>query len=174
MKVSELHTTFLQELGALLPGWKFVASQRHFKRNVGTANWLLHLAFVNHEHDFDAIGDVAVEFLAGRKRVAIIGAQLGNIAGVGQTRHSVPSPAGAADAARSLLAEFNQVGLRFLERYSVPAFTAAVLRAGGPEARLISPFVQNHASQVSALQELGAPPNNSFEADGSAAAQLQR
>ncbi|MGA7296867.1 MAG: hypothetical protein WBW92_05115 [Rhodanobacteraceae bacterium] len=174
MKVSELHTTFLQEFGALLPGWKFVASQRRFKRNVGTANWLLHLAFINHEHDFDVIGDVAVEFLAARKRVAIIGAQLGNIAGVGQTRHAVSSPARAASAARSLLAEFNQVGLRFLERYSAPAFAAAILRAGGPEARLISPFVQNHASQVAALQELGAPPNNLFEADGSAAAQLKR
>ena len=170
MKVSELHAAFLQDLGVLLPGWKFVASQRHFKHGVGAVNWLLHLAFVNHEHDFDAIGDVAVEFLAGRKRVAIIGAQLGNIAGVGQTRHSVSSPEGAADAARSLLAEFNQVGLRFLERYSVPAVTAAVLRAGGPEARLISPFVQNHASEISAVQELGAPPNNSFEADGFAAA----
>jgi len=166
MKVSELHAAFLQDLGVLLPGWKFVASQRHFKHGVGAVNWLLHLAFVNHEHDFDAIGDVAVEFLAGRKRVAIIGAQLGNIAGVGQTRHSVSSPEGAADAARSLLAEFNQVGLRFLERYSVPAVTAAVLRAGGPEARLISPFERNHASLISALQELGAPPNNSFEADG--------
>jgi len=161
MKVSELHAAFLQDLGVLLPGWKFVASQRHFKHGVGAVNWLLHLAFVNHEHDFDAIGDVAVEFLAGRKRVAIIGAQLGNIAGVGQTRHSVSSPEGAADAARSLLAEFNQVGLRFLERYSVPAVTAAVLRAGGPEARLISPFERNHASLISALQELGAPPNNS-------------
>lgn len=174
MKVSELHAAFLQELGALLPGWKFVASQRHFKRDVGAANWLLHLAFVNHEHDFDAVGNVAVEFLAGRKQVVIIGAQLGNIAGVGQTRHSVSSPAEAADAARSLLAEFNHVGLPFLERYSVPSVTAAVLQAGGPEARLISPFEQNHAGQVSALQKLGAPPNNSFEADGCAAAQLKR
>ncbi len=161
MKVSELHEAFLQELGSLLPDWKFVASKRHFKRTVGAANWLLHVAFVNHEKDFDAIGNVAIEFLAGQRRVAIVGAQLGNIAGVGQTRHTVLSPATATEAARSLLAEFNQVGLPFFERYSVPAVTTTVLQAGGPEARLISPFEQNHASQVSALQELSAPPNHS-------------
>ncbi len=163
MKVSELHTAFLQELGALLPGWKFIASQRHFKRTEGSANWLLHVAFVNHEHDFDAIGDVAVEFLASRKRVAVVGAQLGNIAGVGQTRHPVSSPASAAEAARSLIAEFTQVGLPFLQHYSFPAVAAAVLQAGGPEARLISPLQENHAAQVIALQELGAPPNKSIQ-----------
>ena len=81
MKVSELHAVFLQELGALLPDWKFIA-------------------------------------------------------------------------------EFNQLGLPFLERYSVPSFTAAVLQACGPKAQLISPFEQNHAGQILALQELSAPPNS--------------
>src|SRR5690606_29810368 len=100
--------------------------------------------------DFDAIGDVAVEFLAGRRRVAIVGAQLGNIAGVGQTRHAVSSVVAAAEAARSLVSEFQQVGLPFLQRLSVPATTAAVLQAGGPESRLISPLQQNHAGQIAA------------------------
>ena len=161
MKVSELHAAFLSELAPLLPGWKFVASQRHFKRTEGAVNWLLHLGFVNHEADFDAIGNVAVEFLAGRKRVAIVGAQLGNIAGLGQTRHSVSSEATAAAAARSLVSEFQLVGLPFLERYSVPSTVAAVLEAGGPEAQLISPYQDNHAAQIAALQQLRAPPNNS-------------
>lgn len=131
MKVSELHAAFLRELSALLPGWKFVASQRYFKRKNGPVQWLLHVAFVNHARDFDAVGNVAIEFLANRKRVAIIGAQLGNIAGIGQTRHSVCSSAMAAEAARSLVLEFNQVGLPFLQRYSVPEAAAAVLQAGG-------------------------------------------
>jgi hypothetical protein len=55
MKISELHAAFLRELTPLLPGWKFIASQRHFKHTKGAVNWLLHLAFVNHEADFDAI-----------------------------------------------------------------------------------------------------------------------
>jgi hypothetical protein len=155
MKVSELHAALLRELTPLLPGWKFIASQRHFQHNEGAVNWLLHLAFVNHEADFDAIGDVAVEFLAGRKRVAIVGAQLGNIAGVGQTRHAVSSAAAAAEAARSLVLEFQQVGLPFLQRYSDPATTAAVLQTDGPESRLISPLQENHATQIAALQQLG-------------------
>ena len=119
MKVSKLHTAFLQELGALLPDWKFIASQRHFKHSEGPINWLFHVAFVNHERDFDVVGDVGVEFLAARKRVAIVGAQLGNIAGLGQTRHPVCSLATAKASAQSLFSEFSQVGLPFLHRYSV-------------------------------------------------------
>ena len=115
---------------------------------------------MNHEYDFDVIGDVGVEYLAGRKPIAIIGAQLGNIADVGQTRHPVNSTATAAEAALSLITEFRNVGLPFLERYSVPALALAVLQAGGPEARLISPFTQNHAGQMLALQALAVPSNS--------------
>jgi hypothetical protein len=156
MKVSELHEVFLKEIRPLLPGWKFVASHRHFKRSEGLVNWLFHIAFVDHLSDFDAIGNVAVEFVAARKRVAIIGAQLGNIAGVAQTRHSISSPVTAAESAQSLASEFLRIGIPFFERYSNPAVTASVLREGGAEARLINPFQQHHAVQATPLQQLAA------------------
>ncbi|MEQ6289220.1 hypothetical protein ACFPAG_01135 [Vogesella sp. GCM10023246] len=160
MKVSELHAAFLKELAPLLPGWTFVASQRGFKRVDGQANWLFHLAFVNHECDFDVVGNVAVEFIVAKKRVAIVGAQLGNIVGVGQTRHSVRSLATAAESAKSLVAEFNGVGIPFLQRYSNPSITVTALQRGGSEALLISPFEQNHTQQIMALKKLVTPPYN--------------
>src|SRR4249919_134416 len=152
MKVSDLHSIFLQDLQALLPEWQFVNSKRHFKRSSGSTNWLLHIGFVNHPEDFDAIGNAAVEFLAGRNRIAIVGAQLGNIAGIGQKRHSVSSPTAAAQAARSLHAEFERVGVPFLLRYSNPEAVLSALQSGGEEASLISPIRQLHGGQIAALQ----------------------
>jgi hypothetical protein len=163
MKVSELQTVFLQDLQALLPEWRFVSSFRHFKRSFGQVNWLFHIACVNHPEDFDAIGNVAVEFLMARKRVAIVGTQLGNISGVGQTRHTVSSPESRVQAARSLVTEFQRVGLPFLERYSSVTTVLSALQSGGTEASLISPLRELHGGQIAALQALCAPPNNSFK-----------
>jgi hypothetical protein len=170
MKVAELHEVFLKELGPLLPGWKFVASQRHFKRAAGPVNWFFHISFANHASDFDAVGDVAVEFVAAKKRVAIFGAQLGNIASIGQTRHGVCSPATAAESAKSLASELQLVGVPFLQRYSNPAVVLSALQAGEAEACLISPIQQLHAEQALALRQLRASPNSPFKADGFAAA----
>ena len=154
MNVSDLHSIFLQDVQALLPEWRFIASVRHFKHACGSTNWLFHIGFVNHSGDFDALGNVAVEFLAGRKRIATIGAQLGNIAGVGQTRHSVVSPAMATQAARSLVTEFQRVGVPFLQHYSNPRTVVSALESDGQEALLISPIRELHAGQIAALGRL--------------------
>lgn len=147
----------------MLPGWKFISGQRHFKKTVDGANWYFHIVFVNHAENFDAVGDVAVEFVENRERCAIVGAQLGNISGAGQTRHSVNSPTSATRSAGSLVSEFREVGLPFLERYTEVSTTLAALEKGGREALLISPFQQFHAEQVSALRRLASMPNNSFQ-----------
>ncbi|MGY3265585.1 hypothetical protein [Lysobacter sp. HA35] len=161
MKLSELHAAFLSELAGQLPGWKFVSSQRHFKRVEGSANWLFHITFANHYNAFDALGDVAVEYVAARKRVAIIGAQLGNISRTGYSPHAVSSPASAVESARNLATEFKTVGVPFLQRYSSPAVTLATLERGNGEASLISPVSEWHAEQIAALRQLCAPHNNS-------------
>ncbi|WP_133500788.1 hypothetical protein [Cognatilysobacter terrigena] len=161
MKVSELHAAFISELVELMPGWTFVKSSRHFKRTDGHVRWLFHVSFANYSDAFDALGDVAVEYVAMKKRVAIIGAQLANIAGTGYSPHPVSSRASAIDSARALAAEFQAVGLPVLQRYSDPAVALAALEAGGREALLISPLSNLHAQQLEALQKLCAPPNNS-------------
>ena len=163
MKVSELQTVLIQNLQALIPDWRFNSRSHHFKRQADSVNWLFHIACVNHPGDFDAIGNVAVEFLANKKIVAVVGAQLGNIAGVGQTRHTVTSSESSGQAANALVAEFQRVGLPFLERHSNPAIVLSVLQSGGAEASLISPLQEVRSGQIAALQALGSPPNNSFK-----------
>jgi hypothetical protein len=157
MKLSDLHSELLRHLQKNLSGWRYVSTHRHFKRESGTVNWLFHVAFINHEVDFDAVGDVSVEYLGSRKRLAIFGAQLGNLAGVGQTRHRVSSPKSAETAAASLFAELQRSGLPFLQRYSDPVKVVEVLQAGGEEASLISPITALHAGQIKALLSIGQP-----------------
>lgn len=91
MKVSELQEKFIDELKKLLPEWTFVKCNRHFKLKRENVVWLFHISCINHESDFDAVGNVAVEFLSGKERVCIIGAELGNINGSGQARFPVSS-----------------------------------------------------------------------------------
>jgi len=154
MRVSELHAIFLTELGALLPDWRFNSTYRDFKKTHGSVNWLLHVSCINHSEDFDAVVDIAVEFLDGRRRVAIFGAQLGNIAGLGQTRHPVSSAATARTAARAAFDEFERVGLPFLRHHSSRKTVVSTLEAGGQLARAISPLTALHSGQIQALMAL--------------------
>ncbi|MCF9448046.1 hypothetical protein J8A97_24830, partial [Vibrio parahaemolyticus] len=76
MKVSELQNVFLNELSYLLPSWKYVKSQRTFKLKVDDSLWHLHVSCINHISDFDAVCDVAVEFLKIKNMRLIVGAEL--------------------------------------------------------------------------------------------------
>ena len=152
MKVAELHSILIDALKSRLDGWKFVASQRHFERRVGEKRWFLHLSFVNHQADFDAVANVAVEYVHNRKRVCILGASLGNIEGTGQMRFGVSNPTDVPAAADGIAEQFRRVGLPFLERFSQPQEALSVLKAGGKEALLISPFREKHATQIRSIE----------------------
>ncbi len=65
MKVSELQELLIAELKSFLPEWKFVKSRRHFKLKRDEIMWFLHISCINHDSDFDAAGNVAVEYLSG-------------------------------------------------------------------------------------------------------------
>ena len=76
MKISELQELFIDNLKTFISNWKFVKSQRHFKLKRGDINWLFHITCINHASDFDAVGDVAIEFLSAKRRICIIGAEV--------------------------------------------------------------------------------------------------
>ena len=154
MKLAPLHARFLNDFGSLLTGWKFVAAHRHFRKDEARLRQYVHVAFINHDTDFHAVIDVAIEFIQRRKRVCIVGAELGNIAGVGQRRFAVSSELQAACAATEAFAYFNQIGRPFLTRFSNPAEVIAVLLAQGPEARLLSPIEATRRQSVQALSAL--------------------
>jgi len=151
MKVSELQIKFIEEVKPLLPDWKFIKSQYHFKKNEGSAVWYFHIGCINHSEGFDAVGNVAIEFKVGKDSLCIIGAELGNIDGIGQNRFPVPNCAEVKSSARGLHKYFEEHGLSFLRKYSNPREVVTTLKQGGKEAMLISPFLDNHQNQIDLL-----------------------
>lgn len=147
-----MHERFLAVLHGILPDWRFIASKRHFRKSLPGRNLFVHVGFINHDRDFDATLDVSVEFLVAKQRLCIIGASLGNIEGTGQVRYSVASEQSAVSAAHQAAAHLQRVGFPFLKRFCSAEATLAVLKAGGPEAQLISPLLQLHAQQIAALE----------------------
>ena len=154
MKLVPLHERFLAEVHEDLPEWKFIASRRHYRKNLPGKNLLVHVSFINHDRDFDATLDVSVEFLIDKKRSCVIGASLGNIEGSDQVRYSVASELSAVSAAHEAVAHLKRIGFPFLERYASAPAVLAALKAGGAEAQLISPLIQFHAQQISALESI--------------------
>ncbi len=151
MKVFELQSILLEELKFLLPDWKFIKSKREFQRSEEGFVWYLHIGCINHLEDFDAVADVAVEFKAGKERLCIVGAELGNIEGRGQLRFPVSNREAAKSSAFELYEHFNERGLPFLRKYSDPAEVVGTLRNGGAEAMLISPLLKQHQDQINRL-----------------------
>lgn len=153
MKISELQNIFIDELEGFLHRWKFIKKHRHFKKVNGNLVWYLHISCINHFDDFDVKGDVAVEFKDGKKRLAIIGAELGNIAGSGPKRFPVGSVSQAYSSAVALHESFQKIGLPFIERFSNPDEVVTVLKDGGKEAGLISPLSWLHQEQIIGIDE---------------------
>ena len=158
MKLKPLHDQFIQGMKSRLHDWKFIASNRHFRLSAADHNWYLHFGFINHERDFDVTLDVAVEFMHGKTRLGIIGAELGNIQGTGQFRHGVASEEAADVAAQSAHEHFLSVGVPFLRQHSDRMHVLTVLRRNNAEARLICPIDQTRSTLVAALESAPTAP----------------
>jgi hypothetical protein len=151
MKVSELHTEFLVKLQHLMDDWKYIKRYRQFEKVKGNLVWIFHISCINHENDFDAVGNIAIEYKRGKERLCIIGAELGNIESVGQKRFPVNCQTQANTSAEEIYIYFKKIGMPFLQKYSNPCETLNTLRNGGKEAMLISPFIDKHKEQIDAL-----------------------
>ncbi len=153
MKITELQNIFISELQNLLPDWKFIKSNRHFKKVHGDITWYFHISCIKHVDDFDATGDVSVEIKSGNKRVCIIGAQLANIEGIGQKRFPVYDQLSASVSSNNICKYVQEVGLPFLERFNNPEEILTVLKNGGKEAVLISPLNHKHQEQIELINK---------------------
>ncbi len=157
MKISELQSELIDRLKELLSDWKYVKSERAFKKSIGENIWHFHIGCINHADDFDCTGDVAVEFKSKKVQLCIVGAELGNIEGIGQKRFSVGNEQQAIESAKAIYNYFRMVGIPFLEKYSAPKEVIDTLTAGGKEAMLISPITSLHKQQIDSLvQHYGA------------------
>ena len=151
MKLSDLESFFIEELEAYMSEWTYVKSQRQFKKTVKGNTWYFHISCIKHMFDFDVVGDVAIEFKSKKERICIVGAELGNISGVGQKRFSVASKPQAKVSALEIYKYFEEYGCKFCQKYSEPYNVINTLKSGGKEALLISPFVSNHKEQILSL-----------------------
>ena len=115
-------------------GFKPAYSTQSFIRPFPGGRVSLHLAFIRHPSDFDVVGNVAIRFdklqdLATGWRTDISekqkrdtysqGAELGNVAGIGQKRGTVSSAEDVESVADDIADFFNAIGMPYLEKYSM-------------------------------------------------------
>jgi len=153
MKVSDLQNLFIDKLWSFLPEWKFVKSKRHFKKSDNEKHYYFHISCINHVDDFDAVGDVSIEFKDRKNRICIIGAELGNKEGIGQNRFPVSDSVEAEASAIKIYKCFENSGLEFIKKYSDPIVVVDTLKQGGREAQLISPLLDQHQDQISRMSK---------------------
>jgi hypothetical protein len=147
-----MHEALIANLRSRLTAWRFVKNRRSFERSVSTTTWYLHLTFVNHLHDFDVVTDDAVEHVRERKRVCIVGAELGNLRGTGQHRWGVSSPGDVPRVASDIVDLLESTGQPFLERFSSLTEVLRVLRNSPNEARLIMPFASDPNVEAASIE----------------------
>ncbi len=154
MTLKPLHDHLIVNLKQELPDWRFSSKDRHFKKSHNGNLLYIHLSFINHVDDFDLVVNVGVIFIHNKERACVIGAELGNIEGIGQFRHSINTNKSAERAAQNVKKHLLKIGFPFLEHYSNEGTVLATLKAGKTEASLISPFSNLHAAQIQALEAI--------------------
>jgi hypothetical protein len=167
--LKDLRAALLDRLDESLRPLGFRKRQQSFHLESGPCRRSFHIAFVNHASDFDVTADVAVRHHAvedllnerrpnlsarERKDTATIGAELGNIAGVGQHRWRVAAAGDVEPVAEDILGWFRRVGEPFLHRYADLEAVSRALAADGAEARLICPIPQLRAETAAAILEV--------------------
>lgn len=141
-------------------GFESKAVGQSFLRYFPGGRASFHLAYIQHDNDFDVVADVAVRFdelenlvnqkshlLSARekKQTYSLGAELGNISGAGQTRWTVTSLADVPSVADELVDAFRKIGLPYIEKAMTVDAAFQMLKSPGPEAWLHSPI---HASRL--------------------------
>ena len=98
--MKELRELLLQRLDEKLKsfGFRLRKTRQRFYKEAGQCRQIFHIAFINHSYDFDITADVAVRYhqiedlineenaylsQAQKKSTATLGAELGNILGIG-------------------------------------------------------------------------------------------
>ena len=154
MRLKQLQQSILERLAEMLAptGFRKIASS--FWKESGPARLVLHLSFIGHAADVDVTADVAVrhhqveEVLNAERQLTIheerqtatVGAELGNLAGLGQHRWTVAARTDVDPVCSDIRDWFQRIGDPFLRRFSSAEETLRVLETDGEEAGLICPI----------------------------------
>ncbi|MDR6938269.1 hypothetical protein [Luteibacter sp. 3190] len=138
-------------------GFKRVLSQQVFRRKTARG-WIgLHLAFINHDSDFDVTLDAGVRFDAVQdallgidresKQSATVGCEYGRFTGQGQFRWSVRQVGDLDGVVEGLLVASATTMIPFLGRYSDMPRTLEALARDDETSRLLSP-IDEHRKRI--------------------------
>lgn len=118
-----------QKIRAGLTGYGFEFKKKAMVKKTPSGRWLVGFDFIKHVDDFDVTMGVSgrIDALArlqygeedSLETCYSFGGELGNINGVGQKRWTVTSQEDIDSVVESMLQAFAQIGLPYLEKYSI-------------------------------------------------------
>jgi hypothetical protein len=169
--MKELKQLLLRNVGQQLEPFGFhpKPSGQSFSRPFSGGRVSFHLGFVSHPHDFDVTADLAVRFdpledlvnernsqltKKEKSQTSSLGAEIGNLAGVGQMRWKVKDAADVPARAHEIVEAFKMYGVSYLARASTMQGAFELLTAPGRAAWLHSPFHSARAKRVLGLAKL--------------------
>jgi hypothetical protein len=149
------------KLGMAEYGFAYKGNGMDFERIMRGVRWSFRLGFIKHTSDFDVIASIAVgidalenliyedepSFLPGYS----LGAELGNISEGKQRRWNICTEEDIGPVSISILKTFLDVGLPYLERYSVMKNALEAFSGDDRSAWLHSPFHDERAKRAIAL-----------------------
>lgn len=150
-------------------GFKYVKREYGFVKRRPDGRETLHLAFIRHPSDFHVVADVGIRFDAleelcfvphpllsqkDKAKTYSFGAELGNIAGVGQKRWELATIDDIEPLAEGIYADFMSIGVPFLERLSTLEKAFDLVNRPWREASLYKAFHTARAIRVVGLAKL--------------------
>jgi hypothetical protein len=169
--MKQLQDALLREVGERIAelGFERKPIGQSFVRRFKGGRAAFHLAFIKHPADFDVVADVASRFDAledlvddgamlqtmknGRKTYSL-GAELGNISGVGQMRWRVARQEDVSQVAEQLVGALKSIGIPYLARASTYDGAYQMLTAPGRGAWLHKPIHAARAKRIIGLVKL--------------------
>ena len=167
-EVKRWEARLLDDLGPRVHEYGFSnkAIGQSFHRMTEAGRQTLHIAFIEHEDDFDVTADVAIRVDVLEKMVnsdnkqltafeksdkASFGAELGNLEAGKQRRWSITSESEIPEVADSIIAALRNIGLPYLERYSDLRLMLETLAKNDRGAWLHAPVHESRCKRILAL-----------------------
>ncbi len=168
IKTSELQKEFFVTLGELLKsdGFRRRISQQDYCRKFEDGMQSVHLAFIHHVGDVDAVVDVGVRFddvenilnesrklltKAEKAQTFTLGVELGNFVGEGQKRWKLINQEDVQERVNSMYDFICEHGLPHIEKLSEQEFAYAILRGDDKQSRLNCAFNDSRAKAAIAM-----------------------
>jgi hypothetical protein len=167
-QIKELERSLLNKLAERVEQHGFDKRPRgqSFYKKMPFGRLAFHLSFIEHSADVDVTADVAIRFDrleelinehngfltdTQKRKTFSLGAELGNISGIGQRRWTLASLDDVESVANSIMDAFTNIGVPYLEKYSDMETAFKVLSGDDKAAWLHVPFHDARATRAIGL-----------------------